>query len=78
MYPDMLCVELLNETAEEYGGGGPEYVVGGLLMLLFAIECKLGIEYRFCSALSRRYFSKSKLLIDGRASLLGIISSAGS
>ena len=31
-------------VAEEYGGGGPEYVVGGLLIEGFDIEEKLGIE----------------------------------
>jgi len=61
----MLCPVLLTDVVEEYGGGGPEYVVGGLLIVL------LGSGNRLRSIFSIRYLSKSKLVIDGKASLLG-------
>lgn len=35
IYPAMPCDELVTDAAEEYGGGGPEYVVGGLLKAFF-------------------------------------------
>lgn len=44
MYPAMPCVDPVTDGAEEYGGGGPEYVVGGLLNALFWNEVNPGIE----------------------------------
>ena len=67
MYPDRLCVV---DTPAEYGGGGPEYVVVGLLIEPFVKTLMLGMAWRILSVESSRYFSKSKLVIGGSASLL--------
>lgn len=37
---------LLTDAAEEYGGGGPEYVVGGLLIMALGNILELGSENR--------------------------------
>lgn len=57
------------EAADEYGGGGPEYVVDGLLMVMWDMFGPGIVVCRVWSILSKRYFSKSKLFIDGKASL---------
>ena len=55
MYPDVPCAELLTDAADEYGGGGPEYIVDGEL-LIGALEMVLrfGSENRLLSAFSSR------------------------
>lgn len=57
------------EFDDEYGGGGPEYVVDGLVIPMCdtfgagMVLCRVG------SDLPIRYLSKSKLLIEGKVSL---------
>lgn len=59
----------LDVTPDVYGGGGAEYALGGLLMVVPNLLIP-GIVYRLLSIGSKRYFSKSRLAIGGRASLL--------